>query len=134
MTQKTNQFTLTARRYNAKDIAHFVESTKHAVLMLDYRDRFGDEGSVGLAILDLTEGRIDTFLASCRVIGRKVEQRLLDKAIELCRAQGLKSVVGEFVPTRKNQMVSRFYEDHGFTRIHSQPDGTVLYERTLNVG
>jgi FkbH-like protein len=134
MTQKTNQFTLTARRYNAKDIAQFVESTEHAVLMLDYRDRFGDEGSVALAILDLTEGRIDTFLASCRVIGRKVEQRLLEKAIELCRARGLKSVVGEFVPTRKNQMVSKFYEDHGFTRLDSQPDGTVLYERTLNVG
>ena len=46
MTQKTNQFTLTARRYNVKDISRFVESTEHAVLMLDYRDRFGDEGSV----------------------------------------------------------------------------------------
>jgi predicted enzyme involved in methoxymalonyl-ACP biosynthesis len=68
------------------------------------------------------------------VIGRKVEQRLLEKAIELCQARGLKSVVGEFVPTRKNQMVSSFYEDNGFTRLDSQPDGTVLYERTLNVG
>jgi FkbH-like protein len=134
MTQKTNQFNLTSRRYNVKDLARFVESNQHAVLMLDYRDRFGDEGSVGLAIVDLAEGRIDTFLTSCRVIGRKVEHRLLDKAIELCRARGLETVVGEFVPTRKNQMVSNFYDEHGFTRISSQPNGRVIYEKSLNVG
>jgi FkbH-like protein len=133
MTQKTNQFNLTSRRYNVSDLARFVESTKHAVLMLDYRDRFGDEGSVALAIVDLNEGRIDTFLASCRVIGRKVEQRLLDKAIELCRQSGLKSVVGEFIPTRKNQMVSNFYEENGFTRLSSEPNGGVLYEKSLDV-
>lgn len=134
MTQKTNQFNLTARRYNVNDLARFVKSTEHAVLMLDYRDRFGDEGSVALAIVDLAEGRIDTFLESCRVIGRKVEQRLLDKALEICRQSGLKSVVGEFIPTRKNQMVSNFYEENGFTRLSSQPNGGVLYERSLNVG
>jgi FkbH-like protein len=131
MTQKTNRFTLTSRRYSVKDIARFVESDKHAVLMLDYRDRFGDEGSVALSIVDLSEGRIDTFLESCRVIGRKVEERLLDKAIELCQARGLKTVVGEFVPTRKNQMVANFYEDHGFTRVGSQANGTVVYEKPL---
>jgi FkbH-like protein len=134
MTQKTSQFNLTTRRYNVNDLAHFVESAKWAVLMLDYRDRFGDEGSVGLAIVDLAEGRIDTFLTSCRVIGRKVEQRLLEKAFELCRARGLERVVGEFIPTRKNQMVSNFYEDHGFTRLSSQPNGRIVYEKSLNAG
>lgn len=132
MTQKTNQFTLTARRYNVKDIAAFVESNNHAVLMMDYRDRFGDEGSVGLAIVDFADGRIDTFLQSCRVIGRKVEDRLLDRAIELCRARGLKMVVGEFVPSRKNQMVSNFYEQHGFMQISAQPNGSVLYGKQLH--
>jgi predicted enzyme involved in methoxymalonyl-ACP biosynthesis len=51
--QKTNQFNLTTRRYEVTDLARFMESPKHSVLMLDYHDRFGDEGSVGLAILDL---------------------------------------------------------------------------------
>lgn len=134
MTQKTNQFNLTARRYDVKDLARFVESNQHAVLMLDYRDRFGDEGSVALAIVELTEGKIDTFLTSCRVIGRKVEQRLLDKAFELCRERGLNTVVGEFIPTRKNQMVSNFYEDHGFTRVSSEPNGRIIYEKSLNAG
>jgi FkbH-like protein len=132
MTQKTNQFNLTTRRYDVTDLARFVESTQHAVLMLDYRDRFGDEGSVGLAIVDLSEGRIDTFLASCRVIGRKVEARLLDKAVELCRDRGLQKVIGEYIPSRKNKMVASFYEDHGFTPLQTGPDGGVTYEKPID--
>ena len=101
MTQKTNQFNLTTRRYDVTDLARFVHSSEHAVLMLEYRDRFGDEGSVALAIVDLAEGRIDTFLTSCRVIGRKVEDRLLDKAIELCRRAGTKGSSGNTSRRRK---------------------------------
>jgi FkbH-like protein len=132
MTQKTNQFNLTTRRYDVTDLARFVESAEYAVLMLDYRDRFGDEGSVGLAIVDLARGRIDTFLASCRIIGRKVEQRLLDKAVELCRDRGLRKIVGEYIPTRKNQMVASFYEDHGFTPMLRAPDGRITYEKPID--
>jgi FkbH-like protein len=95
MTQKTNQLNLTTPRYNVADLARFVESAEYAVLMLDYRDRFGDEGSVGLAIVDRAQGRIDTFLTSCRVIGRKVEKRLLEEAMQLCRSRGLNKIVGE---------------------------------------
>jgi FkbH-like protein len=132
MTQKTNQFNLTTRRYEVTDLARFMDSPKHSVLMLDYRDRFGDEGSVGLAILDLAEGRIDTFLASCRVIGRKVEDRLLDKAAELVRAQGHGKIVGEYIPTRKNGLAASFYETHGFTLAAEHPDGRKIYERPFN--
>jgi FkbH-like protein len=131
MTQKTNQFNLTTRRYDITDLTRFVESAEHAVLMLDYRDRFGDEGSVALAIVDLAEGRIDTFLASCRVIGRKVEAQLLDKAVELCRDRGLQKVIGEYIPTRKNTMAATFYEDHGFTPMLRAPDGRTTYEKPI---
>jgi FkbH-like protein len=134
MTQKTNQFNLTTRRYDVTDLARFVDSAEYAVLMLDYRDRFGDEGSVGLAIVDLAHGRIDTFLASCRVIGRKVEQRLLDKAVELCRDRGLQKIVGEYIPTRKNTMVASFYEDHGFRPLLRSADGSVTYEKPIDAG
>jgi FkbH-like protein len=132
MTQKTSQFNLTTRRYEVTDLARFVESAEHAVLMLDYRDRFGDEGSVALAIVDLAQGRIDTFLASCRVIGRKVETRLLDKAVELCRDRGLHKVIGEYIPSRKNKMVASFYEDHGFRPLTTSPDGGVTYEKSID--
>ncbi len=131
MTQKTNQFNLTTRRYEISDLARFVASHDHSVLMLDYRDRFGDEGAVALAILDLAEGRIDTFLASCRVIGRKVEDRLLDKAIELCRGHGHNRIIGEYIPTRKNQMVAEFYDSHGFMPLAKHADGRVTYEKVI---
>jgi len=132
MTQKTNQYNLTSRRYDVADLARFVDSVEHAVLMLDYRDRFGDEGAVGLAIVDTAEGRIDTLLMSCRVIGRKVEQRLLDKAVELCRERGLRKIVGEYIPTPKNGMAASFYADNGFTLRQASANGAVIYERVID--
>lgn len=132
MTQKTNQFNLTTRRYEITDLARFVESHEYAMLMLDYRDRFGDEGSVGLAIVNLAEGRIDTLLMSCRVIGRKVEDRLLDKSIELCRSRGHSKIIGEYVPTRKNELVSGFYDDHGFVPVSRSPEGRITYEKFID--
>ncbi len=109
MLQKTNQFNLTTRRYQIPEIQQFLKSPNHAVLLLDYKDRFGSEGSVGLAILDYREGRIDTFLMSCRVIGRKVENRILEEICKLFRERGLNRIVGEFIPTAKNQQVAMFY-------------------------
>jgi FkbH-like protein len=132
MTQKTNQFNLTSRRYGVADLARFLHSSNHAVLMLEYRDRFGDEGSVALAIVDLAEARIDTFLTSCRVIGRKVEDRLLNKAIELCRARGHRRIIGEYIPSRKNQLVADFYDTHGFAPVDEFSDGRKLYERSID--
>jgi FkbH-like protein len=132
MTQKTNQFNLTTRRYEVTDLARFAKSPDHAVLMLDYKDRFGDEGAVGLAIVDLAESRIDTLLASCRVIGRKVERRLVDRAAALCRSRGHQKIVGEYIPTRKNQLAAEFYDSCGFARLGEQPDGRVLYEKGLH--
>jgi FkbH-like protein len=132
MTQKTNQFNLTTRRYDVTDLAKFLHSNQHAVVMLEYRDRFGDEGSVALAIVDLAEARIDTFLTSCRVIGRKVEDRLLDKAIELCQARGHQRIIGEYVPTKKNQLVADFYDTHGFSPIGVSTDGRKTYERRID--
>lgn len=131
MTQKTNQFNLTTRRYQVPDIQRFVESPDHSVILLEYKDRFGAEGIVGLAIADLAEGRIDTFLMSCRVIGRKVENRIIDKAGELIRAAGRTRMIGEYVPSRKNGLVSRFYEAQGFTLTQEFPDGRRLYERLV---
>ena len=132
MTQKTNQFNLTTRRYDVTDLARFLRSSNHAVLMLEYRDRFGDEGSVALAIVDLAEARIDTFLTSCRVIGRKVEDRLLDKAIDLCRTRGHQKIIGEYIPTKKNQLVADFYDSHGFRLWAVSTDGRKMYERSID--
>jgi FkbH-like protein len=132
MTQKTNQFNLTTRRYEISDLTRFVENHDHAVLLLDYRDRFGDEGCVGMAIIDLAASRIDTLLMSCRVIGRKVEDRLLDKAIDLCRTRGHPKIVGEYIPSRKNKLVADFYDKHGFTPVTEHSDGRIVYEKVID--
>ena len=71
------------------------------------------------------------MLLSCRVIGRKVEDRIVEKVCELFRDRGLKRIVGEFIPARKNQQVAGFYENHGFVLIRQTEDGTKQYERTL---
>jgi FkbH-like protein len=131
MTQKTNQFNLTTRRYQIPDIQRFLESADHAVILLEYKDRFGSEGSVGLAILDFEECRIDTFLLSCRVIGRRVEDRILCEIYDQFKMRGLSKVSAEFIPTRKNQQVATFYDCHGFSLISEDEAGRKLYERVI---
>jgi FkbH-like protein len=131
MTQKTNQFNLTTRRYEVPEMTGRIDSSDHAVLMLDYQDRFGSEGAVGLAIVDLGTGHIENLLMSCRVIGRKVEDRLLDAIYDLLRRHGFAKVTGEYIPTRKNGLVANFYETHGFTLISQGDDGAKAYERLL---
>lgn len=131
ITQKTNQFNLTTRRYEIPDIQRFLDSPDHAVVLLEYRDRFGSEGAIGLAILNYTEARIDTLLMSCRVIGRKVEDRILNKACDLFQARGCARIIAEFIPTRKNQQVAAFYDSHGFTLLSEEQDGRKIYERII---
>jgi FkbH-like protein len=131
MTQKSNQFNLTTRRYGVPEIQRFLDSPDHAVVLLEYKDRFGSEGAVGLAILDYAEPRIDTLLMSCRVIGRKVEDQILGKVCDLFQARGCPRITAEFTPTGKNRQVAAFYDSHGFTLISEEPDGRRIYERII---
>jgi FkbH-like protein len=131
MTQKTNQFNLTTRRYEIPDIQRFLDSVDYSVILLEYKDRFGSEGTVGLAILNLAESRIDSFLMSCRVIGRKVEDQILNKALDLFKAHGCRRIGAEFIPTQKNHQVAAFYESHGFSLIAEEQDGRKIYERMI---
>ena len=100
------------------------------------RDRFGDAGVVGLA-LARTEGDscvIDSFLLSCRVIGRGIETALLAHLAEHAREAGAKRLIGEFVPSRKNAPCADFYPEHGFVRRSSpeEPDtASTCYEYDL---
>lgn len=132
MTQKTNQFNLTTRRYQIPEIESFVKDPDYAVALIDYRDRFGTEGAVGLAILDYRRFCIDTLLISCRVIGRRVEDRLLEKACELFSARNCSSIIGEFIPTSKNQQTRHFYDSHGFVLLSEDSEGRRTYEKELN--
>jgi len=115
---KTNQFNLTTRRHSAAQITQMIEAGAIA-LWIRVADRFGDNGLVGVAIaLPELDGRwlIDTFLLSCRVIGRQVETALLSRLIQLIRERGGKSVRGQYIPTAKNNLVADFFPQHGFAK------------------
>ena len=131
LSQKTNQFNVTTKRYSPADITHFVESPDHHVVLLEYADRFGQEGLVGLAILDLKASELDTFLLSCRVIGRGVETQFLSKVEELLAARGCSHMCAWFIPTPRNDVAADMFERHGFEFLIAREDGSRVYRKNL---
>ncbi|MGH9468909.1 MAG: HAD-IIIC family phosphatase [Terriglobia bacterium] len=133
LTQKTNQFNLTTRRYTEQQIAQLAETPGWAVWSIRVRDRFGDNGLVGVAITqDAGEAcEIDTFLLSCRVIGRTVETALLARLVEKARQRGIRRVQGWFLPTKKNAPARDFYGGHGFRLARQNGEG-LLWELDLS--
>jgi FkbH-like protein len=117
---KTNQFNLTTRRRSAAELSAMV-AQGGAAWWLRVRDRFGDNGIVGVAAVvpaaDSADWRIDLLLMSCRVIGRKVEDTVIALLARHARAAGARRLIGEYVPTARNVMVRNFYRDHGFTPL-----------------
>jgi len=126
LTQKTNQFNLTTRRYSEADIARFMSDPERRLLTIKVSDRLGDNGIVGAAITqdDGDACRLDTFLLSCRVIGRGIETAFIAYIADLARLRGKSRLVGMFCPTAKNELAKHFYEDHGFRRIADDADGS----------
>jgi FkbH-like protein len=123
LTQKTNQFNVTTRRYTEPQIAAMVDDPAWRVYALKAADRFGDHGLVGVALVEGSgdDWRIDTFLLSCRVIGRHVETALIH-AISADASNVGSGLVGEFSPTAKNAPAADFYDRHGFTPIDGEGD------------
>jgi FkbH-like protein len=126
LTQKTNQFNLTTHRYSEQQISEMAGKPDWQVLAIRIRDRFGDHGLVGVAICHEHDQvcEIDTFLLSCRVIGRTVETALLSYLATKAAARGCRRLVGRFLPTRKNAPAREFYPLHGFRpETHLGEDG-----------
>jgi FkbH-like protein len=113
---KTNQFNLSTVRRSAEEVAALHASPDWRVYALSVRDKFGDYGLVGVAIVELSGARwrIDTFLLSCRVLARGVETSLLAKIAEDARLSGASTIEATYVPTAKNAPVASFLPDHGF--------------------
>jgi len=119
MCNKTNQFNLTTRRYQAAEMDRFIKSDEYLVYTLQMCDRFGDHGLVGAAIVHRENccWRIDSLLMSCRVMGLSVETAFLQRIYQDARHAEIKTLVGEFLPTKKNRPVEDFYSQHGFSLI-----------------
>ncbi len=127
LTQKTNQFNLTTRRYSEQQIAEMAADPGCRVYSARVRDRFGDHGLVGVAITrergDAWE--IDSLLLSCRVIGRAVETAILSFVADEARASSAKQLRGWFLPTKKNAPAKDFYPSHQFHASAETEDGVL---------
>lgn len=123
LTQKTNQFNLTTRRYSEQQISELASRPDWEVLSIRVKDRFADNGLIGVAIThdNGIACEIDTFLLSCRVIGRSVETALLAFLAERARSRGKRELAGWFLPTKKNAPAKDFYSAHGF-RVAEESD------------
>jgi FkbH-like protein len=116
LTRKTNQFNLTTHRYSDQEIEGLVRRDDAFVVHTQLGDRFGDHGLTGVVILR-QEGRalrIDTFLLSCRVLGRQVEDAMAAWLVRFAETRGLDDLVGEYIQTAKNQQTKDFYRRLGF--------------------
>ncbi|MGB0713720.1 MAG: HAD-IIIC family phosphatase, partial [Gammaproteobacteria bacterium] len=124
LTQKTNQFNLTTRRYSEKEIEDMIRSPDWRVMHFSLADVFGDSGVVGLVLTRRSGGAmamIDTLLMSCRVIGRMAESAFLYAVLDHLAEEGVREVRAEHLPTQKNALVRDYLGDHGF---EEEADGT----------
>ncbi|MBO6250752.1 MAG: HAD-IIIC family phosphatase [Muribaculaceae bacterium] len=134
MTQKTNQFNLTTKRYTEDDLQRMA-SQGARIFGVSVSDRFGDNGITGeliLCPLDATTAEIDTLLLSCRILGRGIEFAFLNSVLNLLLSNGVKSVHGTYIPTAKNGQVASFYEEAGFSLVKTDNDGRKYYVRKID--
>jgi FkbH-like protein len=118
---KTNQFNLTTRRHSREAVLDLIGRPRAVHMTMRLRDRFGDHGLIAvlIAVPDEDEPnalRIDTWLMSCRVIARTVEQALFAVVLDRAASLGYDRILGAFLPTKKNKLVARLFDDLGFAR------------------
>lgn len=116
---KTNQFNLTTKRYTQPEVEVMMKDASIITLQARLLDRFGDNGliSVGIGRMQGDTCDIDTWLMSCRVLGRRVEEAMLAEFVKLASEKGAKELRGRFIPTPKNSMVADHYKKLGFKQI-----------------
>lgn len=117
LTMKTNQFNLTTKRYQEQEIEKFSSSEDMLVGCAQIQDKFGDNGITGVFIIKKIspqEWFLDTFLLSCRVMGREVEKAILNYIINEARKNNISKIKAEYVPTGKNKPIESFLPENGF--------------------
>jgi FkbH-like protein len=130
---KTNQFNLTTRRHTREDVLELLGKPDSIGLTIRVQDRFGDYGLVAVMIAVPTNEfpsktlQIDTWLMSCRVINRTVEQFSMATVLERCKDLGYVKVLGEYIPTKKNALVAELYDKLGFRRLEGGNGESIRY-------
>src|ERR1700722_873677 len=131
---KSNQFNLTTRRYSEREVEAVENDPAKFCLQVRLADRFGDNGMISVIIFDKAaeEWSCDTWLMSCRVLGRRVEELVLAAVAEAARKAGASRLKGTYIPTKKNGLVVEHFAKLGFTRTGDVPDGGTTWVLDLS--
>jgi len=126
LTQKTNQFNLTTLRYTEDNILELAQSKNSDIYTMKVSDKISDIGLIGVAIVRYERSKmiIDSFLMSCRALGRGLENSLLTFSINSGIERGVTKVIGKYVPSKKNIQTEDFYSKNGFTLLDINNDHT----------
>ncbi|WP_287565307.1 HAD-IIIC family phosphatase [Parabacteroides sp.] len=132
MTQKTNQFNLTTRRYTEPDLRRFANAG-WLIYCLSVKDKFGDNGITGAILLKPLPMayEIDTLLLSCRILGKGIEHAFLSAILNLLNQRGIHEVRASYLPTAKNAQVSSFYDKEGFLLDAQDASGSKSYHLSI---
>ena len=135
MTQKTNQFNLTTRRYTEEDITNFARQGAK-IFCVGVSDKFGDSGITGTCIATIDNKRktavIDSFLLSCRILGKNIEHEFLKYVLNQLKNQDCQRVEASYVPSSKNKQTCDFYDKNGFQLLEITAEGTKKYFCSTN--
>lgn len=133
LVNKTNQFNLMTERLTEAEVAARMDDPRWITLQARLTDRFGDNGLIAVLMARLEENDtvIESWLMSCRVLGRGVEQACLNMLAESARAKGATRLVGLYRPTEKNGLVRDLYPRLGFTELGDRADGTTMWALDL---
>lgn len=133
LSNKSNQFNLTTRRYTQAEVEETAKDGRHITLYGKLEDKFGDNGVVSVVIGEIKglELHIDLWIMSCRVLKRDMEYAMMDRLVEEAQARGLHSLYGYYYPTAKNAMVRDFYSTLGFEKISEDEAGNTCWKFNL---
>ena len=136
LSNKSNQFNLTTKRYLQTEIEDTATDPEYITLYGKLVDRFGDNGVVSLIIGHQVEDicHIDLWLMSCRVLKRDMEYAMMDALAAKCIERGIATIKGYYYPTAKNHMVELFYKDMGFTLVERDETGNSVWTMDLTKG
>ena len=133
LTNKSNQFNLTTRRYTLSGIEAAAADKEQLTLCGRLKDKFGDNGVVSV-VIGRIRGKVlhlELWLMSCRVLKRQMEDAMLDTLVERSKGLGIEELRGYYYPTAKNAMVREFYKTQGFTKISEADNGDTIWSLDL---
>ena len=136
LTNKSNQFNLTTRRFTQTEIEEMAASDRYITLYGKLQDRFGDNGVVSVVIGEIKDDglHIILWLMSCRVLKRDMEYAMMDVLSDRCAASGIQRIFGYYYPTERNSMVRDFYSLQGFDRVSEDNDGNTVWALDISKG